>query len=456
MSLCPNCFTTKYSSQGYCPMCGFNNAAVRDQRALPVENVLDNRYIVGRVLGIGGFGITYMSYDMQTRERVAVKEYFPSEWATRFQGTTRIVPNSQVQKEFYQHGKKVFISEARILSRLKAVRNVVDVRTMFEENGTAYMVMDYLDGNTLNGFLKTLPNRTLPYTTVNQIIIPVANALQQIHMHNFLHRDVSPDNIIITKKGDIYIIDFGATRTYAINSPKSMSVVLKPGFAPIEQYSRSGNQGPWTDVYALAATYYYLVAGRKPPEATDRIAGVDVIPLKTIAPDVPDYISKSIERALSISWKDRPRSMEAFMAEMGLGSQTPPHDLGSSWKDYPYEPKPQEKKPCVLMQVGQQRQRFYFAPDGTLSIGRSVTPQIGCIRMPAEDRQVSGVHCVLRYIEQSDKFNIKNNSVNKTYTIKGVLVKDDTGSMSTVELYKGDWFYIQTKSNRYIFYLEVE
>lgn len=458
MSVCPNCFTTKYSSQGRCPMCGYINTVMRDKRALPVEKVLNNRYMVGRVLGIGGFGITYVAYDMSTRERIALKEYFPSEWATRISNTSQIAPASQAQQECYQHGRNVFINEARVLSKLRHVSNIVNVRTLFEENGTAYIVMALLEGNTLSGYLKSIGRKSLPYTTVNQMIMPVATALSQIHAYSLLHRDVSPDNIIVTNKGEVYLIDFGATRVYAVNSPKSMSVVLKPGFAPIEQYSRSGNQGPWTDVYALAATYYYLVAGRKPTEATDRIAGVAVVPLKNIVSDIPDYISNAVERALSIGWKDRPQTVGEFMQELRLGNVGRiSGDNKNQWGNTidPYS-EITGKRPSVLLQVGQQRQRYFFGSDGTLTIGRNVANQLGNVKMPDFDKQISGIHCRLQYAKKNQKFHVENYSGNRTYTVKGVLIKDDNGSQSQVDLDMGDWFYIQTKTNRYIFYLEVE
>ena len=181
MKVCPNCFSTKSFQQNVCTVCGFRNTVAREARALPAEVVLNKRYLVGRVLGIGGFGITYVAYDMQRKERLAIKEYFPAEWAVRQTGNSQILPNSQTQEGFYRHGREKFVEEARVLSHLKNISNVVNVRALFEENGTAYMVMDYLDGHTLSGYLRATNKRSMPYENANRIILSVGMALHQIH-----------------------------------------------------------------------------------------------------------------------------------------------------------------------------------------------------------------------------------------------------------------------------------
>lgn len=455
MKFCPNCFRTKSFQQNVCTACGFRNSVVRDVRALPAEMVLNKRYLVGRVLGIGGFGITYIAYDMMRKERIAIKEYFPAEWVTRQGESNQIIPNSQSQEKYYQHGREKFIEEARVLKQLQDVDNIVNVRTLFEENGGAYMVMDFLDGYTLSGYLRANNTRSIPYENANQIILSAGAALHRIHRQGLLHRDVSPDNIMITKSGKIYLIDFGSARMYALNSPKSKSVLVKPGFAPLEQYSRAGNQGPWTDVYALAATYYYLTAGKKPPEAPERITGVPVIPLKNVVSNIPDQISDAIDHALEEQWDNRPRNVKDFMVEMGLlknKQQLAPTEWRWSihWDVHGDIEKKEIAKPCVLMQVGLQRQRYYFAQDDTLSIGRKVGIKQGCIQIN-EDKQVSGLHCKIWYDSQNNRFAIQNYSGNKTYTSRGILDKNQT-----LYLLKGEWVYVQTMKDRYIFYLEVE
>ncbi|MCI8509536.1 MAG: protein kinase [Lachnospiraceae bacterium] len=455
MKSCPNCFTTKNFQQNVCVVCGFKNVAARETRALPLEKVLNQRYVVGRVLGIGGFGITYVAYDMQKKERVAIKEYFPAEWATRLATNSKVIPSSRTNGNFYQHGRKVFINEARVLSRLKDVPNVANVYALFEENGTAYMVMELLEGYTLNEYIQTTDKRCISYKEANQIVQSVGMALQQIHGYQLLHRDISPDNIIITKDKQVHLIDFGATRMYALNSPQSMSVLVKSGFAPIEQYSRAGNQGPWTDIYALAATYYYLVTGKKPPDAPDRIMGVPMIPLRNLIPDIPDCISDAVEHAMEENWRTRPQSVRDFIMEMGMSKKQqdlPPtiwHWITSSGNETETSGKKLEKA-CVLMQVGNKRQRYYFAQKGTLDIGKKVGTELRCVQISG-DNQVSRLHCRIWYDSKSGRFAVLNYSGNRTFTSQGILEKNQTAY-----LMKGEWIYIQTKQERYIFYLEVE
>ncbi len=455
MKFCPNCFSTNHYQQNVCTACGFQNTVARDKKALPEEQLLHQRYLVGRVLGIGGFGITYIAYDTALKERIAIKEYFPAEWVIRQKENNRIIPISQSQEQFYRHGREKFIEEARVLNQLKDIDNIVNVRAFFEENGGAYMVMDFLDGYTLNRYFRVNRQRCISYERANQIILSTGAALHRVHQQGLLHRDVSPDNIMIDKSGKVYLIDFGSARMYALNSPKSKSVMVKPGFAPLEQYSRSGNQGPWTDVYALAATYYYLTTGKRPPEAPERIAGVPVIPLKNMVSNIPGQISDAVEHALEEQWSNRPQNIRDFMVEMGLIKAT--QQLSPKIRQWPVGGEVSGntqngggQRPCALMQIGSQRQRYYFAQDGTLSIGRKVGIKPGCVQING-DKQVSGLHCRIWYDSQNNRFAIQNYSGNKTYTSRGVLDRNQT-----VYLLKGEWIYVQTTKDRYIFYLEVE
>lgn len=398
----------------------------REAKVLPEGIILHKRYVVGNVLGIGGFGITYAAYDKKQKERLAIKEYFPAEWAMRTQSGVRIIPNSQAKDAVYKHGQEVFINEARILNRLQDVENVVNVKDFFAENGTAYMVMEYVEGYTLSGYMRRKNMKYMPYQMAGKIIKNAGTAAQKVHEKMLLHRDIGPDNIMILKNGDIRLIDFGATRMYAMNSNKSMSVLIKPGFAPIEQYSRTGKQGPWTDVYALAATYYFLVTGIKPPEAPDRIAGTALIPIyKQTHLDcrIPYSISKAVDHALEEDWKKRTKSMREFLMEMELLS-----------------------KPYILMKTGERYIRYFFSQDHTFSVGRA--PKINDVVL--SDRQVSGKHCKVSYDAGNNRFVVKNYSSNCTYTSRGILRKEQSSYFD-----RGEWFYIRTSGAIYTFYLEV-
>lgn len=424
MNLCPNCFSSGTMRRGSCTACGFSADTQPDSRALRAGIILHRRYMLGRVLGIGGFGITYAAYDQKKKRRLAVKEYFPAEWAMRASRGNQIIPNSQSQRDVYQRGKEVFINEAKVLSELLSVPSVVDVLDFFQENETAYMVMELLEGSTLSGYMNERKIRRMPWEEAGKIIREAGAALMQVHAKMLLHRDIGPDNIMMDKNGTVHLIDFGATRIYALNSERSMSVLLKPGFTPIEQYSRTGTQGPWTDVYALAATYYYLVTGKKPPDAPDRVSGVRLVPLSQCVPEIPENISRAVGHALAFRWQQRTRDVGSFLKEMGI-----------------------LQKPVAATFFRGQWKRYDFDGKNTLIIGRD--PGKGQVVL--EDSQVSGLHCKIEYDPASEEFLVKNYSGNRTYTSKGTLKK---GQMT--RLRKGGWIYIQTLRQRYIFYMEVE
>lgn len=462
MKFCPNCFAENYLQMGiysgnhqpyiYCTACGYQNTIRREERALPLGTCLHSRYLIGRVLGIGGFGITYLAYDVNQKARFAVKEYFPAEWAIRERNSCKIVPSSQSRQKLYFHGRDVFSQEAGFLVQLKAVSHIVTVWDYFMENETAYMVMDFLDGNTLRGYLKANHLCRMSVTMANHVIQDVGMSLQQVHQSMLLHRDVGPDNIMMTDQQGVILIDFGATRIYGLNSPNSMSVLVKEGFAPIEQYSRSGRQGPWTDIYALAATYYYLTSGVKPPSAPDRIAGSDVIPLQRQNPEITKNVSRAIEHAMAKDWRYRPQSMEEFLEEMGLVEHT---EVSGPAKDTektlllvdPLFPNNTNRISSLLMQVGMQRTRYLLIQNRQISIGRVREHN----NIVLEDQQVSGRHCYVQYDAGNQNFLVTNYSANRTYTSRGILEKNQSVGMR-----KGEWFYIQTSTERYLFYLEVE
>ncbi|MDE6851572.1 MAG: serine/threonine protein kinase, partial [Lachnospiraceae bacterium] len=373
MLFCPNCFAANSmkseTNQGeshinvQCSVCGFQDSGKREERALPVGIRLRSCYIIGRVLGIGGFGITYLAYDVNSGIRYAIKEYFPAEWAIREMSSYRIIPTSHSTEQLYHHGRDVFAHEAEYLRKLSHIPHIVSVRGYFTENETAYMVMDFLDGKTLRNYVRINGQNGIPFPLANQIIRDVGMSLQQIHQSMLLHRDIGPDNLILMNNQTVYLIDFGATRMYGLNSPHSMSVLVKEGFAPIEQYSRSGKQGPWTDIYALAATYYFLTTGVKPPSAPDRITGMKMVSLQERNPNVSKEVSKAIAHAMEEDWKHRPQTVGEFLNEMGL-SNDKKISMGQSGYDKTIFLNDKffwtntQKIPSLLMQTGLQRNRY--------------------------------------------------------------------------------------------------
>lgn len=448
MKFCPNCFQSEYDGIR-CNLCGYEAKQMTESRALAPGIWLKNRYMAGRVLGTGGFGITYLVFDAQTRQRFAIKEYFPVEWACRMPGSNQIVCNSQSKDEYYLHGKKVFADEAKTLLELKSNPAVVNVIDYFQENGTSYLVMEFLDGATLSQYMRER-KAPLPVEMANRTVREIGNALTLIHKNMMLHRDISPDNIMLTNQNELKLIDFGATRVYALNTPKNMSVLVKPGFAPLEQYSSSGVQGPWTDVYALAATYYYLVSGKKPPTAPERLTGVELPPLRPMITGISYVVEQAIFHALQIEWKKRPGTMKQFVHEMGLDHITDVykqdvHSLRTIHEEELNRYGQIQKIPQLLFQDGSSVNRYYFK-GSCLTIGRSPGSDIQIL-----NPQISSNHCEVRFDTGSQSFRITNFSANRTYSSKGTL-----GKNNFVYLGPGEWFYLQTSSNRYIFYVEVQ
>ncbi len=277
--LCLGCMRMKMR-EGRCPHCHFELGEYQEQKRkegmqfLEPQTILNGKYLIGKVLGKGGFGITYIGWNLSLQMRVAIKEYFPSGLVmrnARRNGTVSVL--SESLRPTYLRRKDKFLQEARILGKLEHMEGVVSVRDFFEENGTAYIVMEYLDGEDFGAFIEKYGGK-LPPQKVFEMMVPVMKALSAIHKQNLIHRDISPDNILITKDlKKIKLIDFGAAREVS-DGKKDLSVILKPGYAPEEQYREKGIQGPWTDVYALCATMYRAITGEKPVESLKRVTEI--------------------------------------------------------------------------------------------------------------------------------------------------------------------------------------
>ena len=313
--LCGQCFC-EMSGQGVCPVCGFDNAQQRQKYpvALRPGSILNGRYIVGRVLGQGGFGITYLAQDDRSRSRVAIKEYYPAEFAGRSPDATSIQVLSGNREEDFNYGKEQFLAEAKTLAEVSGNAHIVQIFSYFEENGTAYFVMEYVEGLPLNTWLKQ--HGALSPQAADALLLPLMEALGWVHGKGIVHRDIAPDNIIVTKDRTAKLIDFGAARYSTGEKSKSLDVILKHGFAPKEQYTRRGRQGAWTDVYAMAATYYYAVTGRIPPDAIDRIEQDDLIPPSTLGAKLSPAAEEALLKGLEINAQDRWQSMADFAAAM--------------------------------------------------------------------------------------------------------------------------------------------
>ncbi len=312
LDFCPNCF--ERTTNGVCPNCDYNIAALEYSHIeLKPGTVLAGKYMIGRVLGIGGFGITYMGYDREKGKRYAIKEYMPKDVALR-QSNNRVEPNSPTNKDIYTKGLDMFLNETNVLITLSGSPGIVEAENFIAENNTGYLVMEYLDGISSK---RLLANRgTLDSDFALEILLSVSRALRAVHSKGLLHRDISPENIMVLKNGDIKLIDFGAARFFVGERSKSLELVLKHGYAPPEQYSASGNQGEWTDIYALAASFYKLVTGNTLPDALSRANHDSVQRLDKINPQIKPYIGKAIQKALTLNYRDRYQHVDQFIRDL--------------------------------------------------------------------------------------------------------------------------------------------
>ncbi len=268
---CLGCMELFSDEFAICPHCGYI-VGTQAEEATHIEPgaLLYDRYIVGKVLGYGGFGVTYIGWDGKLEQKVAIKEYLPSEFSTRMPGQSRVTVFNGEKSEQFQDGLKKFVEEAKHLAKFQNEQGIVKIFDSFEENGTAYIVMEYLDGETLTEYLSR--EKTIPEDEAVKMMIPVMESLRVVHDAGLLHRDIAPDNIFLTKSGDVKLIDFGASRYATTSHSRSLTVIIKPGYSPEEQYRSRGDQGPHTDVYAIAATLYKMITGKTPPDAMERRA----------------------------------------------------------------------------------------------------------------------------------------------------------------------------------------
>lgn len=289
-------------------------------RIIKSGTILNGKYEIEAVLGEGGFGITYRAKDTTLNEIVAIKEYFPSALGTRdttAEGSTNeITVISSADTAAFEKGLLRFENEAANLARFNKEPGIVSVKNFFKENNTGYMVMEYIDGITLKEYLSNHGEK-LSYQETISLMEPIMESLSIVHKASIIHRDISPDNIMITKDGKLKLIDFGAARYVGNQDEKSLTVMLKSGYAPVEQYYSDGHQGTWTDVYALCATMYRMISGQVPTESIERaMEGADLKSLDKLCPDVPGNVSKAIEKGMVIDGKKRCKTVDELKSSI--------------------------------------------------------------------------------------------------------------------------------------------
>jgi serine/threonine protein kinase len=324
--LCMGCMIDR-GGAAICPTCGFDeNGPPSVPFQLPPRSVLNDQYIVGRALGAGGFAITYLAWDIRLARRIAIKEYMPSGMASRSVDTSEVVPHSGPSKDDFNYGLERFLDEARMVAQFEGHPGIISVTNFFPAHGTAYLVMEYLEGTTLKDHLKDRGGR-LAFDEALGIMTPVMDALREVHRVNVLHRDISPDNIYVTTSGLVKLLDFGAARQALRDRSQRLSVILKVGYAPEEQYRSTGKQGPWTDVYAVGATFYHLLTGSIPPPSIDRLAEDTIQLPSAVGADIPHAAEQALMTSLAVKAAQRYPTIQDFQAAIGLpqgGQPVPP------------------------------------------------------------------------------------------------------------------------------------
>lgn len=454
--LCPVCFREAMEG-GKCQNCGYvSDEASVGKNYLRSFSILNTKYLLGKSLGQGGFGITYLAKNMLNGSRCCIKEYFPSNLIQGRMPDGTVALTGEENRCEFEDGKQRFIEEARTLQELRGNVSVVDIQDFFEENGTAYFVMELIEGCNLRAFKKE-HNEEQTFKMALQMLLLIGSALAEVHRFGMIHGDISPENILITQNGEIKLIDFGAARSFRQGSDnKERKIYLKPNYAPYEQYTQKPCQGPWTDIYALAATFYFIVSGRKMLDALSRAKGASYPPLHELCPAVSRQLSDVIDKALAFDYHDRYRRMLDFLDaleqvvrpedyDIDLGALMP-KSKASKQAEIHVETSDDSEKMCQVEEQNMpepkrlaaffhpkkrrlayleltmrksgghiSRRRWIIEPNRTVKVGRLATSDV---MMPA-DNQISRNHCEVFYNEPKREFIVRDLSKYGTYLADG-------------------------------------
>lgn len=399
--LCTNCLLGTLQG-GRCTHCGksVNENTDRKPEALPDRYLLGNRYYLGKVIGSGGFGITYLAWDCRQERRAIVKELYPARDVQR-QGAGHTVVPVPGQEVYFQHIKRRFQEEAMILHSFLEEPSIVDVYQLIEANGTAYYAMEYLSGVDMITYLRQ--KGTLEWPHLSRYVRRLLYTLKILHERQLLHRDISPDNIFLTSETNAKLIDFGSVRRY--NNGQGLTEILKETYAPPEQYYSHGKQGPWTDIYALCVTIYQALSGKVPPKAPERLQYPDrMIPIWKLCPQLPGHVSAGIMKGMELQVERRFQSVDEMAAaffpgeniisfqERAAGAGRIPGSSASGkkvWRLY-----------CV---AGVRKGGVWTLRAGEFTIGR----EKGCsIQYPADSPAVSRKQCT--FLCERDKLMIRD------------------------------------------------
>lgn len=317
--LCPSCLNEMPQKKMVCPFCGYApDTAEQSPRCMLPYTILAGRYLVGTVLGEGGFGITYRGWDMEQERKIAIKEYFPSGLVTRdtsHGGANTVQSISGQMRVHYKAGLEKYENEARCLMSLKGTPGIVDILAFFHENATAYIIMEFIEGVTLRKYLAE-NNGCLTEKQTLEMFQPLLYSLEEVHRAGIVHRDISPDNIIVQPDGSLKLIDFGAARQSTGEATQSLTVILKHGYAPEEQYRSRSKQGPFTDVYAISATIYKVLTGATPVDAMSRMFEDELKPLDQYPNRITQRTCAAIQKAMAVRAANRYQTIKELVAAL--------------------------------------------------------------------------------------------------------------------------------------------
>ena len=347
---CYNCMNSVENYESVCPHCGQAPFAVNPIHQLKAGTLLRERYLVGKALGQGGFGITYIGRDVLLNKRVAVKEFYPNGYAYRDHEVTSTITITSSGQAIFHNAMKRFLQEAQTLARFSEEPGIVSVLDFFEENSTAYIVMEYLDGITIKRFVEG--KGAIDADPLIRVMLPMIKALGKVHEQGIIHRDISPDNIMLLRNGRLKLLDFGAARE--VGGDKSLSVMLKPGYAPEEQYRSRGRQGPWTDIYALCATMYFCLTGMKPDESVERMVDDTLRRPSELGANISPAQESVLLRGMAVRAADRYQSMHELAAALikppaPKDNPVPPIPPSPPDPPVPPEPVPNPKPQRLIM-----------------------------------------------------------------------------------------------------------
>ncbi len=347
MRLCYYCMSQiKNTKSNYCVNCGkpleFKLVA---ERFLKPGSTLQGKFVVGYPIGNGGFGNTYIGWDRVLMRRVAIKEFYPEQYSVRMSDGVTVSVKSESQIERYKNGLRQFLQEARGVAALHDIRGVVEISGFFEENGTGYSVMEYLEGMDVKEILEKAGGKK-DYEWCRRVILTVLHTLREIHKRGMIHRDLSPDNIFVTKEGVIKLIDFGAAKHSSAFNDMRSEIICKQGYSPIEQYSKDAAQGPYTDLYALAALFYRMLTGQKPLPAMVRMSNDTLVMPSQMGVEIPEQAEMAIMVCLNIQPQYRLQSADEFMEALDGLNYVPVYE--PEW----ILPPPEKKKSFESMSLG--------------------------------------------------------------------------------------------------------